>query len=242
MKFTMTKIAALAAMTFASTGAHAVLTSSSILNIGGDAVTAQDTDGNWYVASDGPLQDSFFTMGGSKNKQSVNTQYAYLYNGFSLTLNGATQSNIDAFTFYGAFGSNETRGTGISILSASGDTATVDMSGWVVDWNGVQNIPMGTGAWSAGYTNGVGNITCDAGSGCAVGSAYTLKYTATVPLGEPSGFGGVKYYLELHGAMCLDCDYLVPTIPIPEASTYGMMMAGLGLVGLMARRRKQAAI
>jgi len=31
------------------------------------------------------------------------------------------------------------------------------------------------------------------------------------------------------------------TVPVPEAETYAMMLAGLGLVGFMARRRKQIA-
>lgn len=239
MKPRMVNVTALMAMIFASAGAHAALSSYHVLNIGGDAITAQDNEGNWYLASDGPLTDSFFTVGGSKSKQVINSQYAYLYNGFTLPLNGATQSNIDAFVFFGALGSNETISTGISILSANGDTATVDMSGWVADWNGIQNIPLGTGAWSAGYTNGVGNITCMAGSGCMPGSEYTLTYTATVPLGDPSGFGGTKYYLELHGGMCMECNYMVPTLQIPEVSTYSMMLAGLGLVGAAVFRRKQ---
>lgn len=33
---------------------------------------------------------------------------------------------------------------------------------------------------------------------------------------------------------------LVAAVPVPEAETYAMMLAGLGLVGLMARRRRQA--
>jgi hypothetical protein len=30
-----------------------------------------------------------------------------------------------------------------------------------------------------------------------------------------------------------------PTNPVPEAETYAMLLAGLGLLGLVARRRKQ---
>jgi probable HAF family extracellular repeat protein len=32
---------------------------------------------------------------------------------------------------------------------------------------------------------------------------------------------------------------LTPTAPVPEPETYAMMLAGLGLLGLTARRRKQ---
>lgn len=247
MNFKMTKIAALAAMAFASTGAHAVLTSTNTLSIGGDAVTTFGSTGftvtsssapgtaplpaSWHVSSNGAALDSFFTMGGSTTKDAINVQYAFLYNGADLTLSGATQANAATWTYYGAPGSNETVGTGISILSASGDVATVNMSGWKVDWNGVQDIPMGTNAtWLAGYSNGVGQIKCATGSGCAVGSKYTLKYAATVPAGDASGFGNVQYYLQLHGTVGM-------AAAVPEASTYGMMLAGLGLVGFAVRRR-----
>jgi hypothetical protein len=33
---------------------------------------------------------------------------------------------------------------------------------------------------------------------------------------------------------------LMITAAVPEAETYAMMLAGLGLVGFMARRRRQA--
>jgi len=242
MKFDMTKIAAFAmamAMAMASPGAHAVLTSVNTLSIQNDAVTASVYDPvnettEWYVSSDGPLADSFFTLGwDGKTKQSVDTQFAYLYNGSPLTLTGAIQSSITTFTFQGLQGSFETIGTGISILSASGDSATVGMSGWVVDWDTANNIPLGTYAWSdytpgVPYVNGIGNILCDAGSGCAVGSNYTLKYTAGSPTSDPSGIPYVPFYLELHGTVGA----------VPEASTYAMLLAGLGLVGAAARSRR----
>lgn len=231
MGFALSRVAGGIGMAIAAGSAHAVLTSSNTLSIQVDAVTVPATTSALaYVSSDGPLPDSFFTLvSTSKTKQTVDTQFAYLYQSSALTLNGAPQSNISTFTWYSQPGSFETRGTGISILSASGDTATVDMSGWKMDWSGNQDIPLGSLAWSAGYTNGVGNITCATGSGCASGSAYTLAYTATVPNGDPSSLGFVKYYLELHGTVGA----------VPEASTYGMLLAGLGLVAAATRRQNK---
>lgn len=251
-------MAALATMAFSSTGAHAALNSLVTLSIENDAVTSWNaSSSSFYVSSNGPQIDSFFTMGGSKTKQMVETQFAYLTgepvtitpeNWFDyrngITLSGATQSNIATFTYYDMPGSLKTAGIGLSILSASGDTATINMSGLKMNWYSVQDISLGSGAWSPGYTNSVGYLTCSTGSGCAAGSDFTLKYTATIPVGDPSGFGSVKFYLELHGCVNpLTGTCTTPTIPtIPEASTYAMMLAGLGLVGAMARRRKLAKI
>lgn len=239
MKFAMTKIAALAVMAIASPGAHAVLTSFNTLSIENDAVTSYNaTSSSFYVSSNGALVDSFFTMGGSTKKQVVDSQFAYLYNGAALTLTGIPQSNIATFTWYGKPGSYETLGTGISILSASGDIATVDMSGWAVDWDTQQDIPLGIlatwrGDYAPGvpYASGVGNILCEAGSGCAAGSHYTLKYKATIPSLE---FGApyIDYYFELHGTVGA----------VPEASTYGLMLAGLGLVGAAVRWRRACPV
>jgi hypothetical protein len=75
-----------------------------------------------------------------------------------------------------------------------------------------------------GFTNSTGKFTWDG----TIGGAYTLDYTATVPAG---GFAGTQYYLHLEGTVAA----------VPEASTYGMMLAGLGLVGFAVRRRKLVA-
>lgn len=230
MKLDLSRTAAALSLAIATGNAHAVLTSANTLSIANDAVMAYPTTSSAvaYVSSDGPLLDSFFTIFGSPLKSTVESQYAYLYNGASLTLNGSPQSNMATYSFYYAPGSFKTLGTGLSILSASGDTATVNMSGWTASWNSVPNITLGTLAWSSGYTSGVGNLTCTSGSGCAVGSAYTLTYTAAIPAGDPSGLGGTQFYLELHGTVGA----------VPEASTYAMMLTGLGMVAVAARRRK----
>jgi hypothetical protein len=147
---------------------------------------------------------------------------------------GATNAITAPTSFLGTIGSFYTK-TGVTGSTTSG----LDMSGWSFVYNGLPANPgveLGTGAWTptnaaaagmaaSGYTNGIGVFSWDG----VYGHSYTLDYTATVPTGNPSGFGGYKWAFHLTGT--------VPTAAVPEATTYGMMLAGLGLVGFAARRR-----
>ena len=130
-----------------------------------------------------------------------------------------------AWNFFGNTGFHETKS--VTTLGGSGDSATLDFSGWTVDWNGGE-ISMGAGA-----SGGVGTVVCAAGSGCAAGSTYTLDYFATVPATDP-GFGGVAYLLHLEGTIGTQ----PPAFPVPAA----VWLFGSGLLGLVgvARRRKAA--
>lgn len=88
-------------------------------------------------------------------------------------------------------------------------TAGLDFTGWTVTWNNILAIPMNTDAWVTGtgtgihtgatgtFTNGVANFTWDGTNG----GAYSLDYRATVPPGDPSGFGNVKYELHFEGVV-----------------------------------------
>lgn len=118
--------------------------------------------------------------------------------------------------------------------AVSGGTGGLDMSGWMVTWNG-QDIALGTGAWqvlnassgmpTSGYGDGIGILNWNS----VYGDAYTLDYTATV---QDGAFMNVQWALHVEGTV----------VPVPEASTFGMMLAGLGLVGIAAARRgKQPA-
>lgn len=102
--------------------------------------------------------------------------------------------------------------------------AGVDMSGWTVTWNGIAAIPMGGDA--AQGDSSIAAFTWDGTNG----GTYTITHSAHVPLGDPSGFGGVAYDLNLTGT--------VSTIPVPAA----VWLFGSGLLGLVgvARRRKTA--
>jgi len=141
---------------------------------------------------------------------------------------------IDApWGFFGNTGSDYTT------VGVTGDTtAGLGMSGWTVTWSGIPAIPMGTGAWTAvtgagstgaqgAFTNGVGRFAWDG----VYGDAYTLDYHATVPNGDPSGFGNVFYELHLQGVV-----NQAAVIPVPAAA----WLFGSGLMGLVgiARRRK----
>jgi hypothetical protein len=132
---------------------------------------------------------------------------------------GDTNAITAPWSFFGNTGSDYTT------VPITGSTETgLNFSGWTVAWNTLAAIPMGSGAWGTGYTNGVARFVWDG----VYGHTYTLDYHGTVPLGDPSNFGGVQYALHLEG--------VVNPVPIPAA----VWLLGSGLLGLVgvARRRK----
>lgn len=139
------------------------------------------------------------------------------------SIDGSESPVSDIWEFFG--------GTGMDYLTApmvdNGD-GTVDMSGWAVTWNGVATIPMGGDA-GQGDTS-LAALSCGA---CGVGDAFTLTYSAHVPLGDDSGFGGVLYSLNLEGTVAS-----VSAVPVPAA----VWLFGSGLLGLVgvARRKSHA--
>ena len=203
-------------------------TSSGAATAGTTSWFAMDNDGNAKIA----LSEKIAIVQGSTGIVIGQTSASSPNGGGA---NPKIQGLIDTtWGFFGAYGSDYVT-TGITQTSAT----SMNLSGWTVAWNGLAAIPMGTGAWTplnaaangmatAGYANGSAVLNWDGN----YGSTYKLDYTATVPLGDPSNFGGVKYALHLEG--------VVTAAPVPEASTYGMMMAGLGLVGFMASRRRKS--
>jgi hypothetical protein len=124
--------------------------------------------------------------------------------------------------------------------SLGGNLYEFSMSAWDHAWSSTSSFNMGTGSWNVTNAGQVGMADINgatAGSGVYgngkgifnwdgnYGSTYTLDYTATVPVGALTG---IQYAWHLTGTV---------RAPVPEASTYGMMLAGLGLVGFAVRRR-----
>lgn len=176
-------------------------TASSVFVTGSGSYFAMDTNGNAKVVNSEKVPLSQGTTGlviGVVTSFGSNHAYA--------PTSGDT-NDIDApWNFFGNTGSDYVR-TAVTGSTTSG----LDFSGWTVAWNGIQTIPMGTDAWATGtgtgphtgatgtFANGIANFTWDGTNG----GAYSLDYRATVPAGDPSGFGGVKYELHLEGVVNL---------------------------------------
>jgi hypothetical protein len=141
-------------------------------------------------------------------------------------IDGTESPNIDQpWVFSGGTGMHSTLSP-TNVLSASGNTASVDFSGWHWAWDGIiGGVPMGGGAWD-GNPNGVALITC--GVDCGSGDTYTLHYSATIPAGDPSGLGGYQYRLTLQGT--------VSAVPVPAA----IWLLGSGMLGLIGFARRKA--
>jgi len=217
---TFTKIAAALALTVAATGAQAA------------AVTSWDLiDTN----GDGLISDfAFFSAptGGSGNKF-----------GRLDTTGGATAPNCPAGGCIaiamdtGAIGSNvftsgfDFGGTGIFMPNIFGNIAA-DITGPTLTFSALDFGGLFNGVqFDLAPNGGTGTVVVESLSDLGGGEyGVTVRYKSTVVGGSFSGF---EANWRLEGVMS--------TAPVPEASTYGMMLAGLGLVGFAVRRRKLVA-
>jgi hypothetical protein len=124
-----------------------------------------------------------------------------------------------------------TIGTSITVNSAAGD---LDFT-----FEGSDNkFAKNGGTWSADTSIGLIKNTVG-GSADAVGS-----YTVTSGLAAGKTFQYIIGYND-SAAGLTDWDDMVIGIniaPIPEPETYAMLLAGLGLMGFVARRRKQSVV
>jgi len=101
----------------------------------------------------------------------------------------------------------------------------------------------GTNNYSDGAVQAYDGITQAIAT--AVGQTYTISFwlndnsgnntfSRLSTNGDVSGTGGNGIDLLVYGGA-------IPTLAVPEPETYAMLLAGLGMLGFIARRRKQNA-
>jgi hypothetical protein len=165
------------------------------------------------------------TVGNSPQVLDLTSGSGFFGDTFGVNNNGATFS--DRFTF----SVNSTSGMNfdaiISSISRTADTG-LDVTGLSL-YRAAGTDGTGTGTLvSAGKSLQSGNIDVWSLSSdnLAVGNYYVLV-SGNLVSDASASFGGAVM--------------MSPTAPVPEPETYGMMLAGLGVLGFLARRRKAAA-
>ncbi len=214
MKFTMTKIAAAAALALASSTAFAASVS---------------TGGVFQMNVNGGLDQSGIAGGGAP----VNTD---------ATISGFVDQAAGTWGVSSAtpfFGSIWTASNG-QLITAAGSYSLDTTSGAVSSIGAPTTANDGTIQFTIGADQVAGTIDFAWGvtSGIRVVNVWNVNAngsltTAIVPGMENGPFPGYNANFNLTGANLIT--------PVPEASTYGMMLAGLGLVGFAVRRRKLMA-
>jgi hypothetical protein len=141
----------------------------------------------------------------------MNNNGATFADHFTFSVTGTTTSNFDAI---------------ISSISRSADTG--------LDISGLSLYRVGGGTGTGGT---LGDTLVSSGSSLQSGSmdVWTLS---------SDNLAAGSYYVLVSGNLVSDTSAsfggAVMLAPVPEPETYGMMLAGLGVLGFLARRRKAA--
>jgi len=241
---TFTKIAAGLVLAVAATGAHAVtVTNLSIVEIsaGSSLATADasvNAGGVFYFGAE---------AGNGIRPTGTNTFNSTGTGAVGIIANGVGQADNQistGFLFGGAAFDINTiplSGPGGVTASISGGALTLDTAAWGGVWasTGTHRFILGADA---------GTMVTSLEAIDATTYYYTADWSHTITsaedfsgaydeFGDPIylGFTGNRADWHLEGVATV-------AAAVPEASTYGMMLAGLGLVGAMvARRRKMVA-
>lgn len=216
MKFAITKIAAGLVMAAAATGAQAVaVTSWQLGDFNSDGLMS---DFNFYSPPSGSGPNKFAPTGELCGASNVPCA--------AVATNGSTQG-VNTFTDGFNFG-----GTGMFSPFTYGTGVKADITGGVLTFTALNfgGNYQGTNFFLApDNLAAVTSTVTDLGGG---NYGVVARYVGTIN-SPGSSFDGYQSNWRLEGVMAA---------AVPEASTYGMMLAGLGLVGgMVARRRKLLA-
>ena len=106
------------------------------------------------------------------------------------------------------------------------NTMTLDVSGFTGEWRGVSFSAAPDSGTMATAVSLIGNGVY----------FFTADWSHLVTAGDavPALYYGTTFDLHLEGIAVTNL-----AAPVPETETYAMMLAGLGLVGFMAHRRRK---
>ncbi|MDP2025635.1 PEP-CTERM sorting domain-containing protein [Sulfuriferula sp.] len=182
------------------------------------AITTMSITGGSFSMNGGPA-DSFIA-GNINSAFDVVGAYGTANTGAPATglFNFGFFGPVSAFTGPGLtapFGGSSTAPGGLVPTGTAelGGALNIDMSAWTAFWN--------NNYFNQGNSNVVGTVN-------NLGN-YTMSWNSTISGGPFNGSTGTWV---MNGQLAVAA--------VPEASTYGMMLAGLGLVGFAVRRRKMA--
>ena len=168
-----------------------------------------------FTASSGGVPFAFQTM-----HVTVSANAGYLLSAFSLTESGGysrTGTDVD-IGVTGTFGATDIEGTTGNYIpmTIAADAPFVSATG---NWSAHTEISLPATGWG-GVDGMVGSVSL---------TISNQLYATVLQAG-----GAASIYKDFVGVN-------VVTAPVPEAQTYALMLAGLGLVGFMARRRRSAS-
>jgi hypothetical protein len=183
---------------------------------GSSAVMAQTTGGGTTT-----------TIGNTPQVLDLTDGSGFFGDTFAMNNNGATFA--DHFTFSVTGTSPMNFDAIVSSISRTADTG--------LDFTGLSLYRVGGGT-GTGTGGTAGDTLVSTGTSLQTGSmdVWTLS-SDNLQAGD--------YYVMVGGNLVSDTSAsfggAVMLAPVPEPETYGMMLAGLGVLGFLARRRKQAA-
>jgi len=206
-----------------------------------------DGDSRWYEY----VSDAYAELGRSFNGNSVMDGFFKISNNGASTLGGgadvfpheANFANIGTLSF--------ANGTGVGVETLAITGLTMNFSPFVADNDTVTNS-----GYTTALSNVAGTVTVFNGAVAAIDLTSNITFTyqhnmlgalpydgtftmnnggfdLDVDESITTAFGGVRYAWDVHGSVSNLAS--IPAVPEPE--TYAMLLAGLGLIGSVVRRR-----